>query len=316
MAEKRMVHRNITKSDKLLRVINTRGWRAFALYTAHIPFLDKSGRMKANPLGLKGTTWEAHPITAEELAGDLDALADAGLLRIYRTPKNEVVMQYAKFDEEHDGFNKPHPNEPESEFPAADAPGCARVRAMDVVLGVTRAVADNVPTNVPDNVVDNVPPKVPPQRSDNVAPEYELEKEKENYNPPLTPPTPAPPPQDDEVEQSVTLANKRRANKHTTSILAQQHPIAKNALDDLQSVYSWKPAQYAVVADTFLELVRDHGEARVSAAATHVLASGATITHPIPYLKKLLADSPAPGAAPAKPRHDLDAIFGLERPVN
>jgi hypothetical protein len=54
----------------------------------------------------------------------------------------------------------------------------------------------------------------------------------------------------------------------------------------------------------------------VAAAATHVLASGATITHPIPYLKKLLADSPAPGA-PAKPKHDLDAIFSYDgRPVN
>ena len=96
MAEKRMVHRNITKSDKLLRVANTRGWRAFSLYMAHMPYLDKAGRMKANPLGLKGTIWEVHPITTEEIAGDLDALADAGLLRLYRTPKGELVMQYGK----------------------------------------------------------------------------------------------------------------------------------------------------------------------------------------------------------------------------
>ena len=169
MAEKRMLHRNITKSDKLLRVTQTRGWRAFALYAAHLPYLDKAGRMKANPYGLKGTIWEAHPITAEDLAGDLDALADAGLLRIYRTPKGEIIMQYAKFDEAHSGFNKPHANEHESDFPEPDAPGCAPVRATDAVQDAAPAVpdnvVDNVPDNVPDNVVDKVPDKVPPSIS-------------------------------------------------------------------------------------------------------------------------------------------------------
>ena len=158
-----MVHRNITKSDKLLRVTQTRGWRAFALYMAHIPYLDKSGRMKANHWGLKGTTWEVWPVTAEEIAGDLDALADVGLIRLYRTPKGEIVMQYAKFDEEHGGFNKPHPNEPESEYPDPESPGCRDERVS--------AVAGNVPDNIRDNV--------PPQRSGKVASEYELEKEKE-----------------------------------------------------------------------------------------------------------------------------------------
>jgi hypothetical protein len=167
MAEKRMVHRNITKRDKLLRVTETRGWRAFALYMAHIPYLDKSGRMKANHWGLKGTTWEVWPVTAEEIAGDLDALANAGLIRLYRTPKGEIVMQYAKFDEEHGGFNKPHPNEPDSDYPDPDSAGCRDERVSNVV--------GNVSHNVADNVADNHPP----QRSDKVAPEYELEKEKE-----------------------------------------------------------------------------------------------------------------------------------------
>jgi hypothetical protein len=171
MAEKRMVHRNITKSDKLLHITRTRGWRAFGMYMAHMPYLDKAGRMKANPLGLKGTIWEVHPVTVDEIAGDLDALAQVGLIRLYRTPKGEIVMQYAKFDEEHGGFNKPHPNEPESDFPDPDSEGCREERVS--------LVADNVLDNVPDNVVTNVPTINPPQRSETVAPEYELEKEKE-----------------------------------------------------------------------------------------------------------------------------------------
>jgi hypothetical protein len=170
MAEKRMVHRNITKSDKLLRIAQTRGWRAFSMYMAHIPFLDKAGRMKANPLGLKGTLWEAHPVTADELAGDLDALAAVGLIRIYRTPKGEMVMQYAKFDEEHGGFNKPHPNEPESEFPDADADGCVGAQARDVLA----AVGGERSGQRSD--------QRSPERSDKVAPEYEIEYEKEKEN--------------------------------------------------------------------------------------------------------------------------------------
>jgi len=189
MAEKRMVHRNITKSDKLLRVTETRGWRAFALYMAHIPYLDKSGRMKANHWGLKGTTWEVWPVTAEEIAGDLDALANAGLIRLYRTPKGEIVMQYAKFDEEHGGFNKPHPNEPDSDYPDPDSPGCRDERVSAVVR------------NVPDNVVDNVPP----QRSDIVASEYELEKEKEIEK---------------EVSQKRTSLSATRAHEHDTFLEA------------------------------------------------------------------------------------------------
>jgi hypothetical protein len=102
-------------------------------------------------------------------------------------------MQYRKFDEEHGGFNKPHPNEPESEFPDADAEGCRAERASTVV------------GNVSHNVVENVPPNVPPQRSDKVAPEYEIEKEKEIEK---------------EVSQERTSLSATRAHDHDTFLEA------------------------------------------------------------------------------------------------
>lgn len=163
MAEKRMIHRRITESDKLLELAQRGHYRACMIYAFHLPYLDKAGRMRANPHGLKGTTWEAWPMTAADIAHDLDQMADVGLVVLYRSQRHELLAEYTKFTDAAGGFNKPHNNEPESELPAPGSEGCSVRTALDVVTAGAH--------NVPHNVVGNVLP--------NVAPEYEYEYERE-----------------------------------------------------------------------------------------------------------------------------------------
>jgi hypothetical protein len=262
------------------------------VYLMLLPWVDREGRYEADATLISHRVLMRCGITEDQVEEALTDLHRCGLIRLY-SAQGKRVLEFVDFLK----WNKPHWKEPDSMLPGPDGKA-----------SVTQS------SNVEASKAEERPNLEPSLSQAPTAEGKEREVKGREEEPPLPPQEP--PPQDEEADRSLTLANRRRANKHTTSILAQQHPIAKNSLDDLQSVYSWKPAQYAVVADTFLELVRDHGEARVSAAATHVLASGATITHPIPYLKKLLADSPAPGA-PTKPKHDLDAIFSYDgRPVN
>jgi hypothetical protein len=288
MARARMLSATISESKKFGHVENNTNR---LVYLMLLPWVDREGRYEADTTLISHRVLMRCGITEEQVEQALTDLHRCGLIYLY-SAQGKRVLEFVDFLK----WNKPHWKEPESMLPARDGASVTQSRNVDPSMG------------------EEQPKVTPTLRQAPTAERKEREVKGKEEEPPLPPQEP--PPQDDEEERSITLANKRRANKHTTALLAQQHPIAKNALDDLQSVYSWKPAQYAVVADTFLELVRDHGEARVAAAATHVLASGATITHPIPYLKKLLSDTP-PAAAPAKPRHDLDAIFTYnERPVN
>jgi len=288
MARARMLSATISESKKFGNVTNNTNR---LVYLMLLPWVDREGRYEADTTLISHRVLMRCGITEEQVEEALTDLHRCGLIYLY-SAQGKRVLEFVDFLK----WNKPHWKEPESMLPARDGASVTQSRNVDPSMG------------------EEQPNVTPTLRQTPTAEVKGKEVKGKEEEPPLPPQEP--PPQDDEAERSIILANKRRANKHTTALLAQQHPQAKHALDDLQSVYSWKPAQYAVVADTFLELVRDHGEARVAGAATHVLASGATITHPIPYLKKLLADSPAQ-LAPAKPKHDLDAIFGYdERPVN
>jgi len=120
---------------------------------------------------------------------------------------------------------------------------------------------------------------------------------------PPTPPTPTPPaPQhredddggprpaaaDPEVEHAMRFAERRRATSNAGSLLSQQHPRVWAAFSDLQSIYTWKPPQFAAIAEQLLTLAREHTDTRVETACRAVIETGATITHPIAYIRKLL----------------------------
>lgn len=131
------------------------------------------------------------------------------------------------------------------------------------------------------------------------------------------PPMPAPSEVEVEVDQELSkatnAANRRQARNYATAILAQQHPDALAGLQDLQSVYSWRPGQYGVIADQILTLARDHGGTRVATAIAATLGSGAEIRQPLTYVRRILEGTPAaaPGAAPPALRSLDDVIGGM-----
>lgn len=110
MAQKRMLSKRVTESDKIIALEGNN--LARFLYTALLPHTDKAGRVTANPLGLKGTIFEAFEYTVEDITGALQALSDVGLLVIYRTKRRQLVAEYVRFTE----FNSPHKNEADSNF--------------------------------------------------------------------------------------------------------------------------------------------------------------------------------------------------------
>lgn len=102
-----------------------------------------------------------------------------------------------------------------------------------------------------------------------------------------------------EMSQALLAAERRRHRSYATSILGRQHPAAKAGLTDLQGVYAWKPAQYAVIAEAVLDLARTHGGDRVAAAIRATLEIGEPVRAPLAYVRKILSASPpGPTAGP------------------
>lgn len=111
MAQKRMLSRRLTESDKI-QALKGNDLARF-MYVALLPLTDKAGRVNVNPYGLKGTIFEPFEYTVEQIEGAVRALGQVGLLTLYSTPKHQMLAEYPKFEE----FNKPHPNEAESDLP-------------------------------------------------------------------------------------------------------------------------------------------------------------------------------------------------------
>ena len=133
------------------------------------------------------------------------------------------------------------------------------------------------PRTISRTVTNQKPPQPPKPQSE----EEEGEGENLHIQTPNTQPDP-------EVAYALTIAERRRATNHSASLLAQQHPLVWTALTDLQSIYSWKPPQFAAIASQLLTLTRENTDSRVELACRAVIETGATITHPIAYVRKLL----------------------------
>lgn len=116
MAQKRFLSRRVTESDKILALKTD---LARFLYCALLTHADSSGRVNANPAGLKHSTFEAFPWTEAQIAEAVDDLGRVGLVRLYSTPRHKLLMQFEQFDK----FNKPHTKEAPSDFPGPDDPG-------------------------------------------------------------------------------------------------------------------------------------------------------------------------------------------------
>jgi hypothetical protein len=117
---------------------------------------------------------------------------------------------------------------------------------------------------------------------------------------------------DPEVRHALQAAERRRATRNAGSLLSQQHPRVWAALTDLQSIYDWKPTAFASIAEQLLNLARTNTDHRTELAIRTVIEAGATITHPIPYIRKLLTTNDTqPGTT--TPRRSLrDGLTPLD----
>jgi hypothetical protein len=108
MARGRMLDKALAKSKKLQAL--KRDHRL--IYVSVLPFLDREGRTRADPLYLKATVFNHSDFTTKELAQGIAAIADAGLVTLYGDEDNEALVEYTKF---HD-FNTPNRKEARSEY--------------------------------------------------------------------------------------------------------------------------------------------------------------------------------------------------------
>jgi len=114
-----MIDQRFTQSEKLNSVRRD----ARLLYASMLPFLDREGRMCAEPLVVKVTVFRRSDFTVEEITCYLTELAEVGLIRLYADADNEAVLEYAGFLD----FNSPNQRERQSEHPA---PGSAEAMPL------------------------------------------------------------------------------------------------------------------------------------------------------------------------------------------
>lgn len=118
---------------------------------------------------------------------------------------------------------------------------------------------------------------------------------------------------DPEVRHALQAAERRRATRNAGSLLSQQHPRVWAALTDLQSIYDWKPTAFASIAEQLLNLARTNTDHRTELAIRTVIEAGATITHPIPYIRKLLTTNDTQSGTTTQPRRSLrDGLTPLD----
>jgi hypothetical protein len=103
-----MLDKALSKSKKLQAL--KRDHRL--IYVSILPFLDREGRTRADPLYLKATIFNHSDFTTKELAQGIAAIADAGLVTLYGDEDNEALIEFTRFHE----FNTPNRKEARSEY--------------------------------------------------------------------------------------------------------------------------------------------------------------------------------------------------------
>lgn len=140
MAQRRMVSRRLTESQKIHRLSGD----ARFVYVALLPYTDREGRLNANPVALKSTIFEPFEYTVSHIAEMLDELAGVGLVKLYGDERFPLVLEYVKFTE----FNTPDKKEPKSDFPSSKSTNVRSESARRVfseysqkVLGISAEVS-------------------------------------------------------------------------------------------------------------------------------------------------------------------------------
>jgi hypothetical protein len=87
-----MLDKALSKSKKLQAL--KRDHRL--IYVSILPFLDREGRTRADPLYLKATIFNHSDFTTKELAQGIAAIADAGLVTLYGDEDNEALIEFTQ----------------------------------------------------------------------------------------------------------------------------------------------------------------------------------------------------------------------------
>lgn len=95
MSRKRSISTDISVDPKLADLGVKRGTLALLLYTWAIPHADDYGRITANPTQFRLTVCPAMPITAEEVAAEIEQIAAFGLWEVH----GEKGQEYIQFPE-------------------------------------------------------------------------------------------------------------------------------------------------------------------------------------------------------------------------
>ena len=318
MASRRMISNSLGDSEKFSRLKSDTHRLAYVLL---VTWADAEGRFLADSVSLRGKLYTRLPWEAGTVEAALLDMHDVELVRLYAAGKHRygVIVGF----HEHNTIRRNPDGTPKEEAPSRYPAPPEEHRSDTGPGGEERQGRHTGVTPEPHrNATGPTQAEV----------EVEVEVEPQEELPPPTPPraTPEPRTRDEEVaaiaasldnSAADTRARKRQANRLASTLLSQQHRPVRDALDDLQGTYAWKPNQFHAIAETVLEWAREQGTERTAAALHEVLTTGANITHPIKYAKALLYGSPRPNgqAPPPLPERvdlDLDAIFGPERPVN
>lgn len=120
MARGRMLDRRFTESKKLQAL--PRDYRL--VYASILPFLDREGRIIAEPIYLKAICFRHTDFEPAEIGTAVHTLADAGLVQLYADEDNAAIIQYVDFGR----FNSPNAKEAKSDLPGPDGQGVEPAR--------------------------------------------------------------------------------------------------------------------------------------------------------------------------------------------
>lgn len=136
MARGRMFDRSFLKSQKLNAI--PRDHRL--VYASILPFLDREGRIVAEPIYLKAIVFRWSDFEIDEIAEAVASLATIGLIHLYADEDNKAILEYVRFLD----FNSPNKNEAKSELPGPDDDGAAEVRDESITTRMGDAHAMHV----------------------------------------------------------------------------------------------------------------------------------------------------------------------------
>jgi hypothetical protein len=268
------------------------------VYASILPFLDREGRIIAEPIYLKAMVFRHSDFTTEELGEAVRALADVGLVELYADEDNSAIVQYTKFHE----FNTPNAKEARSDLPAPRGEGAVpcreplitHARAMHVQCTGNASGERNVngTLTVNENVNVNVNAREP-----DIEPPPDLAEAAEDIS---------------ELERAEA---SRLARRHDHRVLQSTYPDVWRSLGELTSAFGWREPQFRKIAEKLLTLTREHGPHKVIAVADKVLLNASNVRNPIAFLEKVLSEdaraSTAGVASPLASDDALERLFGV-----